>query len=296
MSTLISGLVGAAGTVGAVTVGAALIRRRNPYLVAGHALAAPRDVDPLPGVLRLGLGGLTVAVRPGPHGELYLGAGDPEPGCTLRRRVLTPLFELADARGGRLCADQCAPFRLVVEVYGPNRDADTLLHAYRSLDRLLHDHIALLTRCVGDALEPGALTVSLTGIVDVRDLLAARRQRYLFAEGGFDDIGDPAAPAHVVPVISEPWRRRFGWDGVEEIPAEERHLLHALVAGAHADGRTVRFSSVPVVSRRARKAIWDELLAAGVDVIGDADPKALAGMLSAKPSRSVPAPRSVSIR
>jgi hypothetical protein len=292
MSTLFSGLVGVAGTAGAVTVGAALLRRR-PYLSAGHALAGPRDTDPLPAVLRLGLAGLTVAVRPGPNGELFLGTGDPEPGRTLRRRVLTPLFDLADARGGRLCRDQHVPFRLVVEFRGPNRDAGTLLHAYRSLDRLLRDHMTLLSRCVGGVLEPGAVTVSVTGIVDVRELLAGERERYVFAEGTFDDVGRASAPPELVPMISEPWSRRFGWDGIEEIPAEERHLLHALVSDAHDDGRTVRLSAVPAVSRRARKAVWDELLAAGVDVIADVDRKLLAGHL---PARPVPGPRSVSVR
>jgi hypothetical protein len=293
MSTLFSGLVGVAGTAGAVTVGAALIRRRNPYLPAGHALAGPRDTDPLPGVLRLGLAGLTVAVRPGPHGELFLGTGDPEPGRTLRRRVLGPLFDLADARDGRLRRDQDVPFRLVVEFCGPDRDADTLLHAYRSLDRLLRDHMTLLSRCVGGVLEPGAVTVSVTGIVDVRDLLAGEQERYVFAEGTFDDVGDPSAPPELVPMVSEPWSRRFGWDGIEEIPAEERHLLHALVTGAHDDGRTVRLTAVPAVSRRARKAVWDELLAAGVDVIGDVDRRSLAGHL---PGRPAPKPLSVSVR
>jgi hypothetical protein len=137
------------------------------------------------------------------------------------------------------------------------------------------------------------VTVSVTGIVDVRELLAGEQERYVFAEGTFDDVGRASAPPELVPMISEPWSRRFGWDGIEEIPAEERHLLHALVSNAHDDGRTVRLSAVPAVSRRARKAVWDELLAAGVDVIADVDRKLLAGHL---PARPVPGPRSVSVR
>jgi hypothetical protein len=267
-----------------------MLRRTRPYLAAGHALIGPRDGDPLPAVLRHGLAGLTTPVRPGPRGELYLGHRDPEPGRTLRRLVLNPLFALAESRGGRLCDDQSVPFRLVVEFCGPVRDADTLLRAYESLDRLLHDHTRLLSRCIGGLLEPGAVTVSVTGTVDVRGLLAGRRERYVFADGGFDDVGADAAPPELVPMISESWSRRFGWDGVDEMPAEERHLLHALVQDAHTDGRTVRICDVPAGSRRARRRVWTELTAAGVDAIADLDVRGLGGYLRDLP-RSVTVPR-----
>jgi hypothetical protein len=281
MSTLVSGLVGLAGTAGAGTVGLALLRRsRQAYLPAGHAIAGYRDRDPLPAVLRLGLAGLTVPVRPGPDGELVVADGG-----TLRRLVLAPLFDLARAGGGRLRRDQGVPFRLVVQVCGPDRDADTLLGAFRSLDRLLRGHGSLLSRCVDGLLEPGAVTVSVTGIVDARGLLAGQRERYVFADGTFDDVGTPAAPADLVPMISEPWSRRFGWDGREQIPAEERHLLHALVRQAHDDGRTVRFTGVPAGSRRERRAFVEELLAAGVDAIADPDGRTLAALLRARPVR-----------
>lgn len=289
MSTLLSGLVGVAGTAGAVTVGAALLRRSTPYLPAGHALATARAADPLPEVLRRGLAGLTVPVRPGPNGELYIGPGNPQPGRTLRRLVLSPLLARAQARGGRLRHDQRVPFRLVVEFVGANRDTETLLRAYRLLDRQLRDHAPLLSRCVGTLLEPGAVTVAIAGIVDVRDLLAAQHERYAFADGSFDDVGSSTAPPALVPMISESWSRRFGWDGREPLPAEERHLLHALVHAAHQEGRTVRISGMPGGSRRVRRACWDELLAAGVDVIADVDQAALVRQLRRRPAPASPA-------
>jgi hypothetical protein len=279
MSTLVTGVVGLAGTAGAVTVGAALLRRAHPYLAAGHALASARATDPLPEVLGYGLAGLTVPVRPGPHGELFIGPGDPQPGRTLRRLVLSPLLARAQTGGGRLCPDQLVPFRLVVEFGGPNRDRQTLLRAYRLLDQQLRDHAPLLSRCVGAMLEPGAVTVAIAGIVDAREMLAAQHARYAFADGSFDDVGSPVAPPALVPMISEPWTRRFGWDGQEEFPSEERHLLHALVRSAHDEGRTVRITGVPGGSARTRRAFWDELLAAGVDVIGDTDQRALSRYL-----------------
>ena len=269
--------------------GGLLQRRPRPYLAAGHALADPQAADPLPGVLRRGLAGLTVTVRPGPHGELFIGPGAPQPGRTLRRLVLSPLFARAQARGGRLNRDQWVPFRLVVAFGGPSRDVATLLRAYRVLDQWLRDHASLLSRCLDGRLESGAVTVAVAGTVDVRELLAAQSRRYAFADGSFDDIGSPSAPPAVVPMISESWSRRFGWDGRDPITAEERHLLHALVGAAHEDGRTVRMSGLPTGSRAARRAVWAELAAAGVDVIADADQPGLARYLRGHPvGRQVP--------
>jgi hypothetical protein len=298
VTTIVGTAAGLAGALGGAGVGLTLLRRRaRPYLPGGHALAGPGETDPLPGVLAQGLAGLTVPVRPGPHGELYLGPGSPQPGRTLRRLVLAPLFARARARHGRLCADQRVPFRLVVEIGGPSRDAETLFRAYRRLDQVLRDHAPLLSRYAGGRLEPGAVTVAVTGIVDVRELLAAQSTRYTFVDGTFDDIGSAAAPPALVPMISEPWSRRFGWDGRDAISAEERHLLHALVRDAHDDGRTVRISGLPGGSGRARRAVWAELMAAGVDVIAAGEHAALARYLRRhplpRPARPVrkPAPR-----
>jgi hypothetical protein len=276
VSTLVSGAIGLAGVAGA-TAGVALLRRNRPYLPAGHALST--DADPLPPVLARGLAGLTVGVRPGPDDELCIGPGDPVAGRTLSRLVLAPLIARARFRGGRLRPDQRVPFRLVVEFAGPDRDADLLLRAFRRLDQQLRDAAPLLSRCIDGRLEPGAVTVSIAGIVDARGLLAAQRERYAFVDGTFDDLGSPTAPPALVPMISEPWTRRFGWDGREEMPAEERHLLHGLVRAAHDDGRTVRFAGPPDGPRRTRRAIWAEVLAAGADVVADADQEGLARYL-----------------
>ena len=89
-------------------------------------------------------------------------------------------------------------------------------------------------------------------------------------------------------MISEPWTRRFGWDGREPIPAEERHLLHAMVRSAHEDGRTVRICGLPSGPRSVRRAIWTELGAAGVDVIADHDHRGLARHLRRNPISGPP--------
>ncbi|WP_436525902.1 hypothetical protein [Actinoplanes sp. HUAS TT8] len=291
MATLAGSLAGLAGAGGAMSI--ALARRTRTSLAGGHALVPDRLTDPLPAVLRLGLGGMTVRVVPGPHGELFLGPGAPQPGRTLRRLVLAPLFTRAQATGGRLWHDQQAPFQLVVQFTGPSRDTESLLRAYRMLDQQLRDHAPLLSRCNAGRMTPGVVTVTVAGIVDARDLLAAQPVRYAFTEAGFDDLGSRSVPAELAPVLSEAWTHRFGWDGREPIAAEERHLLHALVRAAHEDGRTVRISGLPEGAKRARAAVWAELWAAGVDVIADTDLHGLARYLrsSHQPERAAPTRR-----
>lgn len=282
VATLTSGLVGLAGTGGAAAVALALARRGRSYLPGGHAVPARDERDPLRAALRSGFAGVTVAVRPGPRGELYLGHGVPEPGRTLRRLVLRPLGNRIAAGAGAVYPGQRAPFALAVEFVGPDRDAQTLLRAYRSLTGQLRDHADILTGFSAGRVTPGPVLVTLCGIVDVRELLAAESQRYAFADGSFDDVGSDAAPVSLVPTVSEHWSWRFGWDGREPICAEERHLLHALVREAHADGRAVRLGGVPAGSRRLRTAFWTELTAAGVDAIADPDLRGLARFLRAR--------------
>ncbi|HEX8627721.1 MAG TPA: hypothetical protein VF755_06070 [Catenuloplanes sp.] len=286
MTTLASGLVGLAGTGGAAAVAVAMARRGRPYLAGSHALGTARRPFPLPDALRRGFAGATVAVRPGPRGELYVGSGEPVPGHTLRRLVLQPLNARITKQGGRLYRAQRAPFNLLLDFVGPDRDAETLGRAYRCLDGQLRDHAGILTGYLAGRVRVGPVAVTVAGILDARGLLATQRERYAFAEGTFDDIGSSAAPATLVPTVGEPWSWRFGWDGQDDICAEERHLLHGLVREAHADGRTVRIGAVPARSRKLRPAFWRELTTAGVDAIADPDLPGLARYLrSSRPGR-----------
>ena len=284
LTTLLGGPAGIAMTGGAIagaaalTAGAVRLRRRRTWLPGGHALTAPGDRDPLRTAMRYGFGGATIAVRPGPRDELYVGAGEPTPGRTVRRLVLRPLADLAARRGGRLHPAQRRPFELVLEFTGPERDPATLLRVCEHLDRQLRDHAAVVSRFSRGTVTPNPVTVLIAGTVDARELLAEQSRRYAFADGTLDDIGSADAPAYLVPSLGEPWSRRFGWDGLEPLSAIERHTLHGLVGEAHAEGRTVRLGGLPR-PRRIRNAFRGELLAAGVDALADDDLPPLARQL-----------------
>jgi glycerophosphoryl diester phosphodiesterase len=65
-----------------------------------------------------------------------------------------------------------------------------------------------------------------------------------------------------MPLISDRWTSHFRWRGRGVMPAEERQKLRAIVRKCHSAGRRVRFWATPELP-----AVWEELLAAGVDYI-----------------------------
>jgi hypothetical protein len=278
---VVGGLVGLAAAGGAAAAGSAVRRRPRRYLPSAHAEYADRRGDPFGAALRRGFGSAQVPLRLGPDGGLYVGRGDPDPARGLHRVVLEPLMRRYAAGGGRVRPGQTGPFELFVEfvaddgsrapLAAADPDAGALLAAYRRLDRELRDHAAMLTRCVEGEVVPGAVRVVVAGALCPRHLLAAESDRYAFADGTFDDLGSWAAPTTLVPLVSEHWGWRFGWDGLGTIPPEERHLLRGLVRAAHAEDRRVRLFGLPRRPRRARRAFWRELAAAGVDLLSGPD-------------------------
>ena len=284
VSTVASGLVGLAGTGGAAAIGLAMLRRPRPYLPGSHALLDPGRRDPLREALRRGYGSASIPVQAGPDGRALVR------GRPLGRVVLRPLLDRARRRGGRVHHGPTPPFGLILDLPPavPVRDLLGCLHEEVAA------HAGLVTRCVSGRVVPGAITVLVSGRPEVREVLAADPGRHVFADGTFDDLGSVDAPASLVPVVSEHWSWRFGWDGEEPIPAEERYLLHDLVRSAHEDGRRVRLFGVPHRTRRIRAECWAELAAAGVDLIGDVDLAGLARYLrrARRPRRPVVTPRS----
>src|SRR6185436_3880008 len=137
----------------------------------------------------------------------------------------------------------------------------------------------MLTRSRAGTVRHSAVLVALAGAP--RGALSRRESRLFFAEGTLADV-DTGVATSVVPLVGEHVAWRFGWDGRGEIPAEERHVLRALVAAARAEGKRVRLFGVPEKRRAVRRAYWRELHAAGVDLIGARDVATLRRFLRAQ--------------
>jgi hypothetical protein len=194
--------------------------------------------------------------------------------------VLEPLATRVSHRG-RIYPDQTAPLFVLIEL--AETDPGRLDLAYRVLDERLREYPTVFTACRAGVVSPGPVTIVLTGATCPRHLLSAHPERYAFADGTFGDLAASAAPPALVPLVSEHWAGRFGWDGREELSGEERYLLHGLVRAAHADGRLVRVFGIPERPRHLRRRFWRELVAARVDLIGSRDLGALRRFLRRAP-------------
>ena len=264
VAVVAGGLVGLGAAGMAAGTLAVSARRDRPYLPGSHAEPVPGRRDPLRDALHHGYASVGLAVEVGADGRLRLTGDDPP---TVRDAVLEPLV------GRRRYPTLREPLALLVEPRGEP------VETYAALDYELRAYHRVLTRYSEGEVVQGPVTVLLTGPDCPRELLATQQTRYAFVVGTFADIDSSAAPPALVPLVSEHVAGRFGWDGRDEMPAEERHLLRVLVRAAHADRRRVRFSGIPARPRRARRAFWRELSAAGVDLIGTADLGALARQL-----------------
>ncbi|MFH1717617.1 MAG: glycerophosphodiester phosphodiesterase, partial [Planctomycetota bacterium] len=113
------------------------------------------------------------------------------------------------------------------------------------------------------------------------ELMASQKLRYAGYDGRLTDLTSDA-PADLICMISDNWTNHFTWNGVGEMPAEERRKLGQIVQTAHAKGRLVRFWATPDKPSTAREALWRELLAAGVDVINTDDLRGLQRFLMSR--------------
>jgi len=194
---------------------------------------------------------------------------DLKPDRTLEKLYLDPLRERVKANGGKVYPGGPA-FHLLIDV--KTGAAET----YAALDRVLARYADVLSVVRGGKFEPKAVTAVVSGN---RDKEAMTRQAVRFAgiDGRPEDLGSDA-PAHLVPWVSANWALLFRWRRDGPMPDGERQKLRGMVEKAHARGRLLRFWATP-----ESEAVWTELLAAGVDLIGTDKLGALRRFLLASP-------------
>ncbi|MCU0706201.1 MAG: phosphatidylinositol-specific phospholipase C/glycerophosphodiester phosphodiesterase family protein [Fimbriiglobus sp.] len=172
---------------------------------------------------------------------------------TLQSLYLDPLRERVKRNGGKVYPDG-TPFTLMIDV---KTDA---AKTWPELSKVLDDYADLLTTTQGDKTERKAVTVVLSGNAP-REGLKKQAIRRAGIDGRPKDL-DGDQPAHLIPWVSDAWKNHFTWNGTGDMPTAERAKLAEYVAKAHTQGRKVRFWATPETP-----AVWNELLAAGCDLI-----------------------------
>lgn len=225
---------------------------------------------PLRRALEVGVGSLEADVFP-VGDELQIGheRWQLRAGRTLRSMYLEPLRRELERRGGTLRSDG-RPLVLLVDIKADGAAA------YRLLREDLAAYAPMLTRFVDGRVEPGAITILLSGDRP-RGLVAADRDRRCALDGRLGDLdAAPPPPVDLVPWVSDTWRKVSDWTGSDELMTDEVTRVRALVQMAHAQGRELRFWSAP-----DRVEGWRALFDLGVDHISTDLPAKAAEFLRA---------------
>ncbi|WP_327665626.1 phosphatidylinositol-specific phospholipase C/glycerophosphodiester phosphodiesterase family protein [Streptomyces sp. NBC_00498] len=210
------------------------------------------------------------------NGDLLV-AHDPvdlDPSRTLDSLYLAPLAARVKANHGSVYRGWRTPLQLLVDI--KTDGAAT----YQELDRQLRRYGRLFTTYDRGRVRSGAVTVVVSGDRAARPPMEAQTRRSAFYDGRLTDLGS-AAPASLIPLISDNWANNFTWRGSGPMPAAERDKLRGIVGAAHARGQRVRFWETPDVAGPERDAVWAELIAADVDHLNTDDLVGLRAFLEA---------------
>ncbi|MFD4834176.1 phosphatidylinositol-specific phospholipase C/glycerophosphodiester phosphodiesterase family protein [Streptomyces uncialis] len=213
-------------------------------------------------------------------GELLV-AHDPvdlDPSRTLDALYLAPLAARVRAHHGTVYRGSRLSLQLLADLKTEG------VSAYHALDRRLRAYPGLLSSYRAGQVRRGPVTVVVSGDRAAREPMAAQRVRYAFHDGRLTDLG-PAVRPSLVPLISDNWGRHFTWRGAGPVPPTERETLRRVTAEARSRGLRVRFWATPDAPGPQREAVWDELLAAGVDHLNTDDLAGLAAYLDARHHR-----------
>jgi hypothetical protein len=188
-------------------------------------------------------------------GQLLIGhtGASLRPDRTLEALYLDPLRERARRNGGPIYRAGGA-FYLLIDV----KTAAT--PTYKRLHEVLTGYRDMLTTFHDGKVEPGAVTVVVSGNRD-RAALLAQKVRYAGLDGRPQDL-QGMDPASLTPWISQSWGALFRWNGEGPMPAAERARLLEMVKQTHAQGKMLRFWATP-----EKENFWKEMHADGVDLI-----------------------------
>jgi len=187
----------------------------------------------------------------------------------LARLYLNPLQQKVRAGGGRVYSGG-PPITLLLDI---KADGEAV---YALLRQVLPRYRGMLTEVRHGRYIQRAVTVVLSGCCP-REAVLKDKVRFAAIDGRLPDLGS-SLPAHAMPIISDQWIGNFRWFGIGTMPASERQRLQDVVTKAHAAGRRVRFWATP-----DSEPLWEELLGAGVDLIGTHNLSRLASFLRGRP-------------
>jgi hypothetical protein len=174
---------------------------------------------------------------------------------TLENLYFRPLSERIAENNGQVYANYNKPVILMIDI---KTDAS---NTYEVLKPLLEKYSSMLTRFEDGKIIYGAVTVVLSGHKPY-DMIGNEQNRLAFIDEDLRKVSRDSTMSNMFTMASCKYSRMLRWDGKGIFPIAERNRLCTFVAMAHRMGEKVRLWASP-----DRKAVWDELLKCGVDLI-----------------------------
>ena len=184
------------------------------------------------------------------------------PERTLRSLYLDPLRARAKKHGGHIYPGG-GRFVLLIDFKSAAEPT------YRRLHAILAEYADIVTSFGPEGRKDKAILVIVSGNRPL-ELMRSQAVRYAGYDGRLSDLNADLS-GELMPMISDHWGRNFTWRGAGPRPEAEREKLKHIVTTAHAKGSLVRFWATPDERSAARQALWQELLAAGVDLLNTDD-------------------------
>jgi glycerophosphoryl diester phosphodiesterase len=231
-------------------------------LLPAYAHNDYRNDRPLARALELGFRGVEVDYFVA-AGELRVGheLDETTPGRTIESLYLAPLRERIRRHGGVYPGGG----EFILNIESKREGMDT----YEVLHEVLARYEDILTVVCGGEAEPGPVQVILVGWRPPLDYMMEQPVRYAAVQVHYHELPADHAryPSHLIKLISQNYNDKILSRGMEPVPPRMRRRLELLVGAAReVPGRLVRVYNVPT-----RRAAYEALLAAGVDLIGTKD-------------------------
>lgn len=176
---------------------------------------------------------------------------------TLEKLYLKPLHDRVKKNGGQVYPGGPV-LTLLIDI--KNNGEET----YRVLHKVLSQYPDVFSCVENGVYVEKAVTAVISGDRPM-ELITKTVPRYAGIDGRTSDLKSDR-PVHLMPVISDNWRKHFRWRGDGEMPSSEHEKLKQFISQAHSKGRRVRFWASP-----DKPAVWQVLHEAGADLINTDD-------------------------
>jgi hypothetical protein len=174
---------------------------------------------------------------------------------TLESLYLEPLLERVTQNNSQVYVGYNSPVTLLIDIKTGADDT------YKALMPVLEKYRSMLSAYENGKVVYRAVSVVISGHKPY-ELIKNEQNRLAFIDEDLRKVSCDTVSSNVFTMASCKYSKLIKWDGSGAIPGAEKKKLCALVAMAHKVGTKVRLWASP-----EKKAVWDELLNCGVDLI-----------------------------